>query len=289
MRRVLAMDLGGTKLAASLRAGQSRVTTRIPLHETRTAETELDRLLDVLGANLGLRPGCIARAALACAPSLDPHGVVVEWPSRPSWVGLPLRERLELAIGCALETEDDGNAAALAEARARRLDDLVYLGIGTGVGGGIVLSGRLYRGSGMNAGSLGHLSLLDSGPRCACGRRGCLQAFASGPAVLRRAFASRRSATSVELREALGAGDEAARTALEEAASALARAILLVVRILDPMLVVLGGGFADAVPELRLAVVDALAKREHTRRVEVAPPIYGADSSLAGAELIASA
>ncbi|MGJ3560808.1 ROK family protein [Streptomyces sp. INA 01156] len=115
---------------------------------------------------------------------------MVAWPSRPSWAGLRVGTLLERVLpGVPVAHEDDGSLAALAEAAATGARDLAYLGVGTGIGGGLVLGGALHSGPRGGAAEIGHMVVDPGGPVCVCGRVGCLQAVASGTATLARAAA----------------------------------------------------------------------------------------------------
>ncbi|MFO7562625.1 MAG: ROK family protein [Enhygromyxa sp.] len=282
------MDLGATTLRARAGVGAEWSERRVALGDRSGAEG-LDLLCDTiieLARSLGSRPAALTMSAAA---TVDVDGRILRWPNRPDWAGLPLRSRLSDTLDCPIMIDDDGNLAALSEAELAGVEDLVYLGVGTGVGGGVVLGGRLLRGHTGRAGEFGHLRVSDDGPPCTCGRLGCLQAYACGPAVLSRAFPGRPDARAEHLLTALNDRDPRASAAIDAAALALARVIADLGELFDPARVSVGGGFADAVPPL-------LARtREHlpgfVRAGSRVPPIFsaaaGPDSSLDGAALLA--
>ena len=139
--------------------------------------------------------------------------------------------------------ENDGNASALAEARTfEESRCVVVLTLGTGVGGGVVVDGQLLLGASGLAAELGHLSVGKGGPPCVCGGRGCLELFASGPAIARAGHA----ATSAEVVAAADAGDATAQRVLRAAGAAIGRAIVLLIPVVDPDLVLITGRLADA-------------------------------------------
>jgi kanosamine 6-kinase len=262
----------------------------------------------------------VEAAGVAVAATLSAQGTVTAWPSRASWVGLDLGGELGAMLGVPFRTGDDGTLAALAEAWDAGCADFAYLGVGTGVGGGLVLGGRLHAGAHGGAGELGHLVVNPAGPRCVCGRRGCLQAIASGPATIARAAAASRedagsgaagsgaartgaagsgdartgdaraaAAAPEEFVAAVRRGDDVALGALREGADALALAVVALAETVQPAQVRIGGGFAAAVPELVPMVVAALRplRRRGHRLPEVAPATFGPSSSLEGAILLA--
>ncbi|WP_234320414.1 ROK family protein [Streptomyces sp. SBT349] len=238
-------------------------------------------------------PERLGGVGVAMPATLDAAGTVTAWPGRPGWAGLDLRAALSGLFGdTAVNCADDGDLAALAEAHEARCPDLFYLGVGTGVGGGIVRNGEPLPGPGRGSCEAGHLIVDRAGPPCDCGRRGCLQAVASGPATLRRA-ARRRGGevTFTALREAVRDGEPWAVTSLEESCAALAAAVAGVCELLHPSLVLIGGGFAAALPGLVPGVAERTAALE--RQGHPLPPVrparLGGLSSLHGALLLAKA
>lgn len=285
----LGIDFGGTKVAFLL-AGQDgygrEETLRWPPGDDPA--TGLAAVTDVLRRLRGRR--AIA-AGVAVPALLDESGRVVNWPSKPGWRGVDLRGYFARVLpGVPVRFADDGDLAAIGESRQAGGRDLLYVGVGTGVGGGLVLGGRLFRGQHGPVTEIGHVIVAADGPACRCGRRGCLQAIASGPATLRRAASG--SAVFRDARAlgaALAAGAPGPARAFRETARALAAAIVTVNELVRPGLVRLGGGFACALPELCHAVgteVRALDRPGHPGPdVELAA--YGAQSSLIGAVLLA--
>jgi kanosamine 6-kinase len=184
---------------------------------------------------------------------------------------------------------DDGDLAALAEARAAGCGDVVYVGVGTGIGGGVLVDGRPLPGLERGSCELGHLVVDRSGPRCACGRRGCVQAVASGPATLRRAARLRGGEVSFEeLAEAVAEGRDWAVRSVHEACGAVAAAVVGVCELLSPRLALVGGGFAHGIPGFTDEVARQVGLTTRTgKEVCVRPAALGALSSLHGAVLLA--
>ena len=189
---LLGIDVGATKLAFCLAdaAGELVATRRAPWIPSGEAERDLDAITDGARALLtqtGVEPRAL-RAIGVCAPGpLDPAaGVVLGPPNLPGWHDVALGARLERAFGAPAALDNDANAQALAEWRVRAgrgVRSLVYLTLSTGVGAGLVLDGRTWRGTRGLGGEWGHVPVEWDGEACACGLRGCLEAYAGGAGV----------------------------------------------------------------------------------------------------------
>lgn len=286
---LLGMDIGGTKTAFRLVTADG--TTResvVRWPSGGDAEADLEFLANGVREMVGFRNTRLS-VGVAVPATLDAAGRVLVWPNRPGWQGVDLRAHLARVLrGAPVRFGDDGDLATLAEAAQAGGRDLLYVGVGTGVGGGLYLGGRLLRSANGPVAELGHVVVTPGGPRCGCGRLGCLQAQASGRAVLRRAAAADPTVTdSAALRAALT--EPWARRLVGDAARALATAIVAVTELVRPELVRLGGGFMAALPELADATVEAVAalNRPGLPTPEVQTAAHGPMSSLAGAVLLA--
>jgi kanosamine 6-kinase len=297
----LGIDIGGTKVAFIARpepaarcdaaeSGWPELRRDWPLASGLSAD--LDSLAAWCAEVRAASPAPIGSVGASVPATLGPDGQVITWPNRPHWVGFELLAFLRREFpGASISYSDDGNLAALAEARESGQPDLAYLGVGTGVGGGLVLGGKV-RPTLTDGCELGHLIIDSGGPACTCGRRGCLQAVASGPATLRRARLARgREIQMGELTAGYADGEGWAVAAVTESAAALAVVVVNLTELLKIGLVRIGGGFAAALTGL-IPVVAAetarLARPGHPpARVE--PAVFGADSSLHGALLLADA
>jgi glucokinase len=259
----LGIDVGGSKLAFALaepRAGRLVASRRLAW--TPSGDAERDLAVIVAGARDLLGETEVPTGALeavgVCAPGpLDADaGIVQGPPNLPGWQEVLLVRHLEQELGCPVALENDANAAALAEWRARRgrgVASLVYLTLSTGVGAGLVLDGHLHRGAQGLAGELGHVPVVWDGEPCACGQRGCLEAYVGGAAWTRRlrslapeesrvvSLAGTRSqVTPVHVVEAARAGDAFALRELERWNEHLARALVAIAFSLAPEVIVLG-------------------------------------------------
>jgi glucokinase len=242
----------------------------------------------------------------APGPMNPDAGVVFEPPNLPGWHDVPLGDMLTRRLGVPAHIENDANAAALGERWAGAgagIDDLIYITVSTGVGAGLILRGRLYHGVSGTAGEVGHMVIDPSGPPCPCGRRGCLEAISSGPSIAREAraavLAGRQTSLAGMDSEAIDAktiadaardGDAVAREIYARAAGALGAGVTNLVNLLNPAMVVIGGGVAEA-GELIFAPVRRIVKQEAFERpaaaVEIVPAALGTDAGVVGAAAVA--
>src|SRR5271169_41673 len=190
---VLGVDVGGTKVAVGLvdQDGKILAQGRKPMVATGTAEAGLQAVAGAIDSLASSVPGGIHSIGI-CAPGpLDPKsGVVLNPPNLPCWRNFPLAEKIRSMYSVPVKVDNDANAAALAETRwgaAHGYRYVFYATIGTGIGTGIVLDGRIYHGRTGSAAEGGHVTIDYRGPRCACGKYGCIEALASGPAIAARA------------------------------------------------------------------------------------------------------
>jgi kanosamine 6-kinase len=288
----LGIDVGGTKVALRAEDDSGGVEeTAFPWAPRHSAARDFAQLTDQV-AGLRSRLGTPLRAVGVAMPgAVGQDGLVAAWPSRPEWAGVDLAAALRsLFPEAAIAWADDGDLGALAEARAVNCADLLYVGVGTGVGGGLVLRGEPCPGLGRGSFEIGHVVVELDGPRCVCGRQGCLQALASGPATLDRAARSRGAAVTFDdLRRGLVDGQPWAVTAVDRTCRALAAAVTSVAELVAPERALIGGGFAAGLPGLVDLVAGHLAALARPGRpaLPVAPAALGGLSSLRGAVSLA--
>jgi glucokinase len=260
--QLLGIDIGGTKLALALgdRSGRIRAQRRRPTEPSGDATADLQRiaedvrqLLDEAGVPLE-QIACIGVSVPG--PFDRERGLVLDPPNLPGWNRAPVRRVLHAALGRPVHLENDANAAALAEWRfgaGRGFEHLVYLTMSTGIGGGLILGGQLYRGRADGAGEVGHIPVEWDGETCACGMRGCLEAYAGGAAWARRLreiapsdgmvaslAGGREGATPEHVVAAARAGDAFALAELARFNTYLARGIATLIFTLAPEVVILG-------------------------------------------------
>lgn len=190
---LLGLDIGGTKSAAVVGDTDGTVLARVSAPTPRESWQEAVALLCDLCRQVchdyGAAVSDMAALGVSCGGPLDSAtGTVYAPPNLPAWEAVPLRSLLEAEFGLATRLENDANATALAEHRwgaGQGCRDMAFLTMGTGIGAGLILDGRLYRGRRDLAGEVGHAVVLPGGPLCPCGKRGCLEALASGTSLAR--------------------------------------------------------------------------------------------------------
>jgi glucokinase len=308
---VIGVDLGGTKLLAGLVDRELRVARRVR-RPAPTSDTET--LLDVItGAVEELRaeaPGEVAAVGFGVPCLVDARaGVTVSSVHLPL-DGVPFARVMADRLGLPVSVDNDANLALLAEHRhgaARGASDAVMLTLGTGIGGGLVIDGRLRRGSQGAAGELGHMIVWADGPDCGpgCPSRGCLEALASGTALagaarraaaadpgsaLGRALAAGREVDGALVSELARAGDPLAREVLEGIGGWLGVGLVNLVNIFDPEVIVIGGGVSaagDLLLDPARAVVAERALRRPGGQVRIVTPHFGVESGMLGGAVLA--
>jgi glucokinase len=219
------------------------------------------------------------------------RGVVVE-ATNLGWRAVRLAEGLHRLVGLPVFVEHDVRSAALGELRygQRAVTDFLFIALGTGVGGAVVTHGQVYTGVRQLAGEIGHVVVAPGGPVCGCGKRGCLEAIASVPAVLRRVRELGLSAclTGEDLAALVAAGEERATNVWHEAAEALALALANYTVVLDPEQIIVGGGMAEAGDLLLEPVRAAMARQlPAAYQVKVHASLLGAAAGRLGAATVA--
>jgi glucokinase len=310
---VLGLDFGGTKLAAGVVAGDGRVLSQLVVPAARDGgpapmiERELALGREAVDA-AGVSWDRIRAVGIAIGGPLDPEaGVIQSPPNLPGWDEVPLVRIVREALGRPTAVENDATAAAVAEwwygaGRGGDVRHLVYLTISTGIGGGLILDGRPYRGAGGNAGELGHLTVDYLGRPCGCGRRGCLEAYASGTNIAARAReamaageASSLAAAAADLSArdvaaAARAGDPLATRIWDETTAILASAVANVLDVFNPELVVLGGGVTRAGAQLLDPVREGALRQAMApaaRSARIVPAELGEELPVVAAAVVA--
>lgn len=297
----LGIDIGGSKLAVALgdARGQLRARDRWPTRPTGRAREDVERIAERarrLLARAGVASAQLAGVGVSVPGPLDREsGRILGPPNLPGWDDVPLRAWLGEALEAPVQLENDANAAALAEWRfgaGRGCRDMVYLTMSTGIGAGLILGGRLQRGTG-GAGELGHVPVEWDGEPCACGGRGCLETYIGGAAWTRR-LRARAPDGSLAVRlagertrvlpehvvTAARQGDDFALAELERFNDYLARAIVMLGFSLAPQRVILGTIALAAGEDLCIAPVrERVAARLWpgiARHLEIVPAALGA-------------
>jgi glucokinase len=313
MGLTVGVDVGGTKVAAGVVDEQGQVLARVRRATTATVPGAAEKVISEAVLELASSYP-VEAVGVGAAGLVDETRSIVRFAPNLGWREQPLRAQLEQATDLPVVVENDANAAAWAEYRfgaARGRDDVVMLTVGTGIGGALVMGGRLHRGRYGLAGEVGHLVLDKDGRHCGCGRRGCWEQYASGNALLRTArnrAAQDRDRARVLLSYGDGtpegvagphvtaaahAGDPVALETFEEVGYWLGRGMAELAAVLDPGSYVVGGGVSEA-GELLLAP----ARREFVAHLvgadvrpiaEIVPAALGNLAGLVGAADLARA
>lgn len=266
---VIAMDLGGTKIRSALVSPEGTliaVDNRLTLADEGPGKV-IDRLFSSIATVLKrgqMKTGGLNGIGVAVAGVLDSRkGVLTSSPNLPRWRNVPLKKIL--FEGLALDTflVNDANAAALGEHRfgaGRGSDNMVYLTVSTGIGGGIIIDNILYEGSTGSAGEIGHMTIDVNGPECKCGNYGCLEVLASGTAVAREAIehiaggedslikgivnGNVSNITAADVAQAAKQGDKLACKIIADASFYLGTGLANIINIFNPQVIVIGGGMS---------------------------------------------
>lgn len=302
-KHVIGIDIGGTKIAAVVADYNGDILSKVqkPTQADKGPGYAILLIYDIVyetivKADLELQD--FFAIGVSCGGPLDTKtGVVYSPPNLPGWDSLPLKEQLENEFNLSVKIENDANACALAEyklGRGKGYSSVLYMTMSTGIGGGIVIDGKIYHGANDSAGEVGHQILLPDGPQCGCGKRGCLEALCSGPAIARRTIAAikKDSNTSIlklvdgnvdlvkseHVINAAFQGDKLALRIVEETAYYMGWGIANLVNILNPHIVLLGT-IAIAAGDMLLdpirETVSSLAMARPADVVEIMPAQLG--------------
>jgi len=304
----LGIDIGGTKLALAVSGPEGRLLAhfRRPIDPCGSWERDLDRIVEdgwrLLEEATGAGAGPLVRVGISAPGPLDVNsGMLLAPPNLPGWLDVPIVDRIGEAFGVPTRLDNDANAAALAERRfgaGRGTRNLVYLTMSTGIGAGLILDGRLHRGPSGGAGEVGHLPVEAGGLLCACGLRGCLEAYVGGRAwrghlqretpagsrVMALAGDDREAIRPEHLVAAAREGDAFACRELDRWLGYLKRGIVALVMTLEPERIVLGtiavaAGESLCFAPLRRALTASLWPHQ-AQRLEVVPAALGSELPL---------
>ena len=309
----LGVDVGGTKVAAGLvdSAGTILMQTRVPMTANGNATAGLASVQSAIQAVFAERPD--VRKSLGgigiCAPGpLDPRtGVILNPPNVPCWRNFPLADEVQRAFGLPVRIDNDAKAAALAEAlwgAGVGYGIVFYATLGTGIGTGVIFNKRIYHGRTGSATEGGHVTIDYRGPRCNCGKRGCIEALASGTAIAARVRArlAESGATQSKLLDLAGGnldrvhaetvgeayrqGDPLAAAVLEETADFLTIWLGNIVDFLEPEVILFGGGVSELMSAFFEGIRENLPRwciNPRCREIPLLRAKYGHDAGVAGA------
>ena len=306
--QALGIDVGGTKIAAFRVARDGTILDRATVPTpAEDAEATIAAMIEIAKGLLG--PEVLA-VGVGAAGMVDAQEGILRFAPNLAWRELPIAERMREALGLPCQVDNDANVAAWGEYRfgaGRGYRHMLLVTVGTGIGGGIVAGRRLFRGAHGFAAEIGHIIVEPNGPLCGCGNRGCWEQMASGHAIGRmgrelvrehpRSLLAKLAAgdpngvTGAVVTQAAKAGDEVAVGILSEVGRRLGEGIAGLVNVLDPQVVVVGGGAVDAgdllLAPARAAFADAVEAPEHRPKVPLVAAELGNDAGAVGAAALA--
>ena len=279
----VAIDLGGTKIYTVLAdvTGKIIAHTRLDTKALAGPETVMDQMVDSVHQTLsqaGLHTDNLACVGICIAGFFDwEKRMLIHSPNMTGWSNVNIEKRMQDKLGVRVVAENDANAAALGEARQGAglgSGNIIFITVSTGIGAGLVLGGKIYRGSRGFAGEAGHMVVKPDGPLCGCGRRGCLETVSSGTAIGRLANEAIHSGKVSALRDIAPLGnitapdvfaaakkdDPLAKEILNEAIHYLGIGLVNLVNLLNPEVIVIGGGVSQAGEDLFTPLRQIIAK-----------------------------
>jgi glucokinase len=310
MRFALAIDLGGTKVAAAIVGEDGTIVacaTR-PTEAQKGGDWVLNRIkeaaLEALETSK-LHPAQLVGVGMGTPGVVDSEkGIMLsEAVNIPEWKGRNLKAELERVLGIPVFVENDANAAGLGEfvfGAGKGAKSLVFVAVGTGIGGAVIINGELVHGASFAAGELGHISIDPNGLKCGCGNYGCIELYASGPAIAQRArefvlagvdtklasMCSPEELTAEHVAKAAQEGDFLAQSVLAESGRLLGVALAGIVNLLNPDCIVIGGGVAQAGDWLLEPIrweVKRRALPDATKALQIVPAALGTNAGVLGA------
>jgi glucokinase len=303
-RAVIGVDLGGTNLRTALLTPEGEVLEKFK-EATGASEGHkkvIDRLIGSIERQrrIAEEHGRAVAAVGVGAPGviLAHQGVVVKSPNFPDWNNLPLKQVLETALNLPVFIENDANAAALGEqwrGAGRGIGSMILLTLGTGVGGGIILDGRIWRGADGMAGEVGHMTIIPDGRRCGCGNTGCLEMYASARGIV-MSYGERVAqggpptadapVSAADVYRKADEGDTLALDVMRQMGRFLGIGIANLINIFNPEMLVVGGGVKDAWPYFIDATRGEIRRRAFAfpaERTRLVPSVLGDDAGMVGA------
>lgn len=294
MSYAIGIDIGGTKTAVGIYTLDCLPidATSFPTEPQMGADSLVKRISEAVRdiADKGGFEGKPSFVGVACPGPLDlKEGRIVYIPTM-GFKDIPIKKMLETELGVTVALENDANCAALAEAvsgAGKGFDNVVYITVSTGVGSGVVIGGKIYDGAASSAGEIGHLTVERDGIECACGKRGCLEKYASGTAIAE--IATNRLGRAVDAKEVFALcrkGDKICCEVVEQAAEHLAFALGAVWQLVDPDIVVLGGSVTkdfDVLEPLLSAALEKYVQPMSTRQIRLTLAHHSGEQGILGA------
>jgi len=306
MRTFVVADIGGTQIrAAVFQSGNPKPVMVKKIRTVDKQQTPVDRMIGLI-KEVWPQNAEVSAIVVAVPGYMDiKKGIVVEAPNVPGWINLPIRSLLAEHFTTPIHLGNDANIAALGEWRYGAgigHNNLLYLTISTGIGGGAIINGQLMAGERGLAGEFGHFTVVPNGPLCGCGHRGHLEAVASGTAIAR--FAAERIAqgaktslapiphpSAKDVAKAVAAGDDLALQIFNQAGAYIGHTLADYLHIFNPSIVILGGGVMGAgaliLDPIKNALGEGILGRPYLEDVQVVPASLGDDAGLIGGLVLA--
>lgn len=314
---IVGIDLGGTSIKALAVDSKNKILSvkkkKTDLgQKPKTLIKEIAKLVEAAAKDAGLKMKSVVAVSIGAPGAIDVRrGVVSEAPNL-HWKNVPLASELRLLLGTPIVVDNDVNVGIMGEhalGAGERVDNLVGIFVGTGIGGGIISGGKLFEGANGWAGEVGHTVLMIDGPVCGCGRRGCAEALASRTAIereIRKEIAAGAKSvvpeilkdrqkdriTSSVLQAALAQDDPVVKQVMKRAETCLGVLVSNVVNTLDPQRVVIGGGIAsrlgeDFVAPIRTVAYEYFLHSGAAKLIKVVAGTLGDDAGALGAVVLA--
>lgn len=313
---LVGVDLGGTKILAGVfSAGLKNVgTAKLSTKAMRGPEAVIERVARCIQDAVDecdLTQKQIRAVGIGAPGAIDPEaGKVIFSPNLPEWKDISLKKELEKILDVPVFVENDCNVCTLGVYETElhtKPRTMIGIFIGTGIGGGLMIDGKLYSGFNRTAGEVGHMVLEINGPKCACGNKGCFEALASRTAIFRRIHAAVKDGQktiltemlgpdledlrSGDLRKAIRRGDKLVEKVIEEAAEYTGIALANLINVVNPEIIVLGGGVIDALEDEMMAIIVETAQdyalAGTAKGIEIIASKLGDDAGITGAAVLA--
>jgi len=308
----IGVDLGGTNIVSAIVNCQGKIVSRlkVPTLAERGKEATIKRIIETIHENIVqstiVLDDIIGIGIGAPGPLDIKRGIINFAPNLPGWIDVPLKKKLKNEFNMKVVLENDANAAAWGErcfGAGQGVDNLVCFTLGTGIGGGIIIDGKIYHGNNYGAAELGHMTVNKDGPRCNCGNYGCLEAYSSATGIKNRIinrieegikseflnFDDDKLFESLRLKsifEAARKRDKLTKGVVEEAISYLGIAIANIANILNPEMVVLVGGITNEGDKLLIPLREEVKKRafySNYKSLEIVIGKLGGNAGVLGA------
>jgi len=308
--KVIGVDIGGTNIKIGILTKQGKIIqkTSIPTNPKEGPEKIIKRVcsrIKDLCNERKIKISDIIRIGIGCPGPLDSkRGIIIKTPNLPGWENFHLKKRIESGLKIPAIVNNDANSATYGEywlGAGKGYSTIVCFTLGTGIGGGIILNGKLFKGIDDTAGHLGHITIIPDGPRCRCGNRGCLEALASAPNLVRKAIEGINSGIKTKLTSlskgklqaitsqmiylSASQGDKFSRELLDETGRYLGIAVAGILNTLNPEIVIFSGGMIEA-GELLFKPLRKEAKRrafpQPAKRVKIVKAKLGNDAGIIG-------